>query len=181
MFDLKYEKVSRGLRLRSIGIRTTLNTENFSNQAPSAFLLSQSHYLSVDHCRYRPYWVKYVRGIVTGCNEKLYAIKRNYVVFRKLVRKIDRELAKKLPELFLDFLKSLLRDMCSTEGAALYACETLRCSNFHPKHLFEKHDSGVTKFEYMYGIKAGPERSKIYSEMNIFVISVVSYPKIVIL
>ena len=111
---------------------------------------------------FRPYWVKYIRGLVTGCNEKLYAVKRNYVVFRKLIRKIDREMAKKLPELFIDFLKNLLRDICETEGAALYACETLRCRACHPDRLFKKDSvSGLTLLEVLYGIKAGEERDKI--------------------
>ena len=112
---------------------------------------------------FRPYWVKFTRGMIYGANEQLYAAKRNYVVLRKLAIKTKPEAAQVLPELFIDWLKSLLRDVCQTEGADRYACETLRCRACHPRRIFHQNaDTGVTVLETMSKITLTPdERSSL--------------------
>ena len=99
---------------------------------------------------YRPYWVKYVHGIIEGCNAQLYAVKHNYCTMRKLFRKlnVDAVTESTFPELFVDWLKLKLREQCGSKSAdARYDCETLQCQQCHPRRLFLQDVNGVCLLE----------------------------------
>jgi len=98
---------------------------------------------------YRPYWVKYTRGIIEGCNPQLYAVKRNYCTLRKLFRKLNPSgvTSANFPELFVDWLKLKLREKCGgKQDHERYACENLQCQKCHPRNLFKQDASGIQKW-----------------------------------
>lgn len=70
------------------------------------------------------------------------------------MRKVAPGQAHLFPELYMDWLKGLLRNTCQTTGAERYRCERGLCSKCDPNNLFQVDpESGLTVFETISGLK----------------------------